>query len=408
MLNRTLPGIQNLKHVVVLMMENRSFDHMLGALHAQYPQIDGLIGHETNPDTTGVPITVAPDAEYQSQLDPDPDHHFPAVDLQIFGGVTTAQNPNRTANMQGFVKSYYNQQYNVTHSHKILNYFTPQKLPVLATLATEFATFNRWFSSIPGPTLCNRAFAHYGTSFGQVSMDVFYWNKQYKSIYERLVANGHSTRLYYFDEASSSLEVVNLLQNQPALFGTFEDFLDACSRNRLPEYSFIEPNYTDHEDPNGRGELVASDQHPDHDVRAGEQFIASVYNAVRNNPKLWPNTAILIVYDEHGGIYDHVPPPSCTPDGFVAQPTATGTPDPFHFDRLGVRVPAILISPWIARGTVINDVFEHASIPATITEYLIGDYIERSPREIAANTFLGYLNQNIMRSDNDCPRFKND
>jgi phospholipase C len=408
MLDRTLPGIQNLSHVVVLMMENRSFDHMLGALKTKYPKIDGLAGHETNPDSTGEPVTVAPDAAYQSQLDPDPDHHFPAVDLQIFGGVTTAQNPNRVPNMQGFVKSYYNQQHSISHSHKILNYFTPDKLPVLTTLATEFAVFNRWFSSIPGPTLCNRAFAHYGTSFGQVSMDIFYWNKQYKSIYERLAAAGHSTRLYYFDEASSSLEVINLLQNQPSLFGTFQDFLDASSRNKLPEYCFIEPNYTDHDDPNGRGELIASDQHPDHDVRAGEQFIASVYNAIRNNPKLWPNTAILIVYDEHGGIYDHVPPPACEPDGFVAQPSATGTPDPFHFDRLGVRVPAVLISPWIARGTVIDEVFEHASIPATITDYLIGDYSPRSPREIAANTFLGYLNQKTMRSDDDCPKFKND
>jgi phospholipase C len=407
MLDKTLPGIRNLRHIVVLMMENRSFDHMLGALHKDNPAIDGLAGTESNPDSTGVPVTVSPNAEYQSQLDPDPDHHFPAADLQIFGGVTTAQDPNRQADMQGFVKSYFNQQHSVEHSHVIMNYFPPDKLPVLGTLAKQFAIFNRWFSSIPGPTLCNRAFAHYGTSFGQVSMEVFYWNKQYKSIYERLVAAGHSTRLYYYDEASSSLEVVNLLQNQPELFGTFQDFLDACKRNQLPDYCFIEPNYTDHDAPNGSGELIASDQHPDHDVRAGEQFIATVYSAIRNNPNLWPSTAILVVYDEHGGTYDHVPPPACTPDGFVAQPKATGTPDPFHFDRLGVRVPAVLISPWIASGTVINETFEHASIPATITDYFIGAYAERSPREIKASTFLNYLSRPTMRDDNDCPKFKN-
>jgi phospholipase C len=405
MLDRSLPAIRNLQHVVVLMMENRSFDHMLGALHAINPAIDGLTGHDTNPDSTGEPVVATPTAEFQSQLDPDPDHHFPAVDLQIFGGVTTAQNPNRTPNMQGFVKSYFHQQANVRHSHLIMNYFTPDKLPVITGLAQQFAVFNRWFSSIPGPTLCNRAFAHYGTSFGQVSMDVFYWNKQYKSIYERVVAAGHTARLYYFDQSSSSLEVINLLQNQPALFGTFQDFLDACERNKLPDYCFIEPNYTDHDDPDGGGELPASDQHPDHDVRAGEQFIATVYNAIRNNPKLWPNTALLIMYDEHGGIYDHVPPPACEPDGFVAQPSATGTPDPFLFDRLGVRVPAVLISPWVAKGSVINEVFEHASIPATITEYFIGNYDQRSPREKAANTFLGYLTLPSMRRDSDCPTF---
>jgi phospholipase C len=409
MLDRRLPGIKQLQHVVVLMMENRSFDHMLGALHSVNPAIDGIRGDETNPDTTGVPVTTTLTAEYQSQLDPDPDHHFAAVDLQIFGGVTASQDPSRTATMQGFVKSYYNQQRSVEHSHLIMKCFPTAKLPVLTKLATEYAVFNRWFSSIPGPTLCNRAFAHYGTSFGQVSMDLFYWNKQFKSIYERLNDNGHSTRLYYFDEASSSLEVVNLLKNQPALFGTYKDFLNACKRNELPEYCFVEPNYTDHDSPDGIGELIACDQHPDHDVRAGEQFIASVYNAIRNNPKLWPTTALLIVYDEHGGIYDHVPPPACTPDSpFVAQPKDTGTPDPFYFDRLGVRVPAILVSPWVARGSVINDLFEHASIPATITEYFLGDYAERSKREAAAATFLGYLSQPEMRDEDQCPVFQNE
>jgi phospholipase C len=199
--------------------------------------------------------------------------------------------------------------------------------------------------------------------------------------------------------------VVNLLRNQPALFGTFTDFLHACNSGKLPDYCFIEPNYTDHEDPNGAGELLASDQHPDHDVRAGEQFIASVYNAIRNNPNLWPHTALLIVYDEHGGIYDHVPPPACTPDGFVAQPSATGTPDPFHFDRLGVRVPAVLVSPWIARGTVVDEVFEHASIPATVTDYFLGKYDDRSPREKAANLFLESISLKKVRAEDDCPVF---
>src|SRR5665213_435612 len=101
-LDRTKPGIQNLKHIVVLMMENRSFDHMLGALKRQNPAIDGLIGNESNPDTTGAQVQVQPLAEYQSQLDPDPNHHFAAVNLQIFGD--PAQGPPLPATMQGFVK----------------------------------------------------------------------------------------------------------------------------------------------------------------------------------------------------------------------------------------------------------------------------------------------------------------
>jgi phospholipase C len=405
-LDRTKPGIQALKHVVVLMMENRSFDHMLGALKAQNPAIDGLMGNESNPDTTGAAVKVQPLAEYQSQLDPDPNHHFAAVNLQIFGDPSNG--PPLPATMQGFVKSYFQQQQNVAHSHDILYYFTPDKLPVLTTLATEFAVFNRWFASIPGPTICNRAFAHYGTSFGQVSMDVFYENKQYKSIYERLLAAKQNVKLFYYDEASSTMEVVNLLKNQPNLFGTFDDFLKACDQNALPEYSFIEPNYTDHDAPDGSGEAIACDQHPDHDVRAGEQFIASVYNRIRQNPNLWSSTALLVVYDEHGGIYDHVPPPSCTPDGFVATPADTGTLDPFHFDRLGVRVPAVLISPWVPKGAVINDQFEHAAIPKTVTDFFIptfDSYDKRSPREIASNTFLGLLSLDMMRADADCPSF---
>jgi phospholipase C len=403
-LDRTLPGIQGLRHVVVLMMENRSFDHMLGALKATHPNIDGLTGNESNPDTSGAQVRVQPLAEYQSQLDPDPNHHFAAVNLQIFN--STQHGPPLAPTMQGFITSYFNQQQNTAHSRDILYYFTPDKLPVLTTLATQYAVFNRWFASIPGPTICNRAFAHYGTSFGQVSMDLFYEGKAFQAIYTRLLSAGHTCKLFYYDEASSTMEVVNLLQNQPSIFGTFPDFLSACSQNALPDYCFIEPNYTDHPAPDGSGEAIASDQHPDHDVRAGEQFIAQVYNAIRSNPNLWPNTALLLVYDEHGGIYDHVPPPSCAPDTpFIAQPADTGTLDSFSFDRLGIRVPAILISPWVAAGSVINDTFEHACIPATITEFFQLPDVPRSQRERNANTFLGNLTLKSMRADDECPTF---
>ncbi len=384
------PGIDALRHIVVLMMENRSFDHMLGSLKADNPQIDGVSGNESNPDTQGNAVPVEPLAEYQSQLDPDPDHHFPAVDKQIFNG-----DPNRVPNMQGFVKSYYDQRNDLAHSKKIMYYFPKEKLPVLTSLATHFAVFNRWFAAIPGPTICNRAFAHYGTSFGQVAMNVFF--PQGKSIYERLENAGHTAKLYYFDQASSTMEIVNLLQHQPQLFGTYDQFLADCKSGKLPDYSFIEPNYTDHDGDNGA--VLACDQHPDHNIQAGELFIASVYNAIRQNPKLWESTALLVVYDEHGGIYDHVPPPACTPDGYSAGPAATELPYTFNFDRVGVRVPAILISPWVQAGTVVNEVYEHASIPATATEYFIGAYDQRTPREKAASTFLNLLSLPTMRDD---------
>ena len=406
-----MTGLDQLRHIVVLMMENRSFDHMLGSLKAVDARIDGISDGLSNPDTTGAQVAPQPAAEFQGQLDPDPDHAFPAVDLQIFGGDTS---PNRVANMQGFIKSYFNQQGDVGHSQKIMYYFSQANLPVLTTLALEFAVFNRWFSSIPGPTICNRAFAHYGTSFGRVDLNPMYLGEPFKSIYTRLISATpkHTAKVYYYDTASSTMEVINLLQNQPQLFGTYDQFLSDCSSGNLPDYSFIEPNYSDHD--TDSGEEVANDQHPDHNVQAGELFIASVYNAIKQNATLWANTALLIVYDEHGGIYDHVVPPACTPDQFTASANDTGTGMPFNFDRLGVRVPAILVSPWIPRNTVVNRVFDHASIPATVTKFFLGNYSPRSPREINADVFIepnvqpvdptrNLLSLDTMRTD--CPDF---
>jgi phospholipase C len=391
------------------MMENRSFDHMLGALKVEDPAINGLTGNETNLDTTNEPAKVQPLAEFQSQLDPDPDHHFPAVNKQLYFGT---QGPPATPSMQGFVQSYFDQQRDVNHSRKIMYYFSPDKLPVLTTLARNFAVFNGWFASIPGPTICNRAFAHYGTSFGSVTMNPFEVKKPFKSIYDRLLDAGRTVKLYYFDVASSTMEVVNLLSNQASIFGTYEQFLSDCSNGTLPDYCFIEPNYTDHEGPGG-GELLASDQHPDHDVQSGELFIATIYNAIRENPDLWKSTALLVVYDEHGGIFDHVPPPSCTPDTPFTAPSSDTGGAPFTFNRLGVRVPAILISPWIAKGTVIPGteaganarIFDHASIPATVTKQFNLPTDPRSEREKAASTFLDLLGDTI-RPDTDCPVFK--
>ena len=407
-------GLDNLKHIVVLMMENRSFDHMLGSLMKKYPKINGLKGDEWNPDAvnpnTRVPVKQA--ALFQSQLDPDPDHHFPGVDLQIFGGAPAG--PGRMANMQGFVKDYYSQTKDANRARNIMYYFDAEKdLPVLSTLATEYALFNGWFSSIPGPTICNRAFAHYGTSFGQVGMDIFYTlDTSVLSIYERMVQAGHTAKIYYYDQPSSTMEIVNLLKNQPQIFATLDQFIADCSGNTLPEYSFIEPCYNDHPGPDG-GQILASDQHPDHNVREGERFIGNVYNAIRTNPTIWQSTALLVVYDEHGGIYDHVVPPNCTPDGKSASADATGTGEAFNFDRLGVRVPAVLVSPWIPRGTVVPgtedanpQIFEHACIPATVTSFFLNGDAKRTLREQRANTFHSLLTD-TMRADDDCVVFGN-
>jgi len=404
-------GLDKLNHIVVLMMENRSFDHMLGSLKAVNPQIDGIDDQMFNLDDKGAQIKPQLLADFQGQLNPDPDHHFPAVDLQIFNGDRSA---DRQPTMKGFVTSYFHQRRDTAHSQKIMYCFKQSDLPVLTTLALEFAVFNRWFASIPGPTICNRAFAHYGTSFGRVDMNPFDTIEPFKSVYARLISATpkRSAKVYYYDTTSSTMEVVNLLQNQPELFGTYKQFLSDCDNGLLPDYSFVEPNYNDHE--TDEGEEVASDQHPDHDIRAGEVLIAEVYMHIKRNPALWQSTALLVLYDEHGGIFDHVNPPSCPPDQFTAPANSTGTGMEFKFDRLGVRVPAILVSPWIPKNTVVNRVFDHASIPATVTRFFqLGD-VPRSPREQNADIFIepnvgpidpqrNLFSLDVLRTD--CPEF---
>src|SRR5258708_6181534 len=219
-------GLNNLKHIVVLMMENRSFDHMLGGLKKKFPKVNGLNRDETNPHTTGNIAKVPPNAAYRGQLDHDPDHHFAGADMQIYGGAPFS--PDRVANMQGFIKSYATQGAGGDSAHAIMNYFAPEKIPVLTKLATEYAVFNGWFSSIPGPTICNRAFAHYGTSFGNVDMNMLLITAadraKIPTIYERMKQGGQSAKLYYYDQPSSTMEIVNLIMDQ-SFFGTFADFV---------------------------------------------------------------------------------------------------------------------------------------------------------------------------------------
>jgi len=403
-------GLDALKHIVVLMMSGRSFDHMLGGLKSQDARIDGLTGSESNPDSNGALVRAQPLAVFQGQLQPSPDTHFPGVDLQIFGGVPPG--PGRVANMQGFVKNYFLQSRDVERSQNVMYFFTPDKLPVLTSLAMEYGVFNGWFSSVPGPTICNRAFAHYGTSFGQVGTSNFYvTDSSILSLPERLVKARRSAKIYYYDLQSPPIAVVSLSKNQPRIFASFDQFLADCKNGTLPDYSFIEPNHIDHT--SEEGAEIASDQHPDHHIQHGEIFIASVYNAIFNNPDLWRSTALLIVYDNNGGIYDHVVPPACETDGYTAPAESTGTGAPFAFDRLGVRVPAVLVSPWIPKGTVISGpevpaggrIFDHASIPATVTNFFIEGRVKRTMREQNAKTFLDVLSDQL-RPDDELPFFQ--
>jgi phospholipase C len=384
----------DIKHLVVLMLENRSFDHMLGWLQSAQYQIDGLDGTQSNVDSTGEPVRVTKDADYSGDYTPDVAHDFLDVYEQIFG----TQNPaaGTSPSMSGFVKNYGTISESVSKSHHVMKCFDPAKIPVLTTLAEQYAVCTRWFSSIPGPTLPNRAYAHAATSVGHVDMTINWW-KESKTIYEILVDNNFTAKIYYTD-ATMALTFGGLIARQSEFFiPDFSAFFDDCKSNNLPNYCFLEPRYnaTSGDDP-----IAANDQHPDHDVEEGETLIHDVYKALTSNQDTWQSTLLVIVYDEHGGLFDHVPPPpAVSPDGIPS------VNPPFAFDRLGVRVPAVLVSPYIAQGTIINDrVFDHASLAATAQQIFLGPGWRDgglTNRDRQANTFEGVLTLANPRAANE-------
>jgi phospholipase C len=374
---------QTIKHIVVLMLENRSFDHMLGFLKAPDYPIDGLNGTESNPrsaaDHTPVPVT----RDGAVGLPIDAGHQFGDTNVQLFFNpagppVAPGEQPN-----SGFVQSYREQKHVTPDTaSRIMSCFVPSDVPALAGLAREFAICDQWFSSVPGPTWPNRFFVHAATSKGVVSND-FTVNFDMRTIFESLSDAGRTWKVYSHDFPLTQL-FGRLLQSP------FEDNWDSiggfrrdCADGTLPHYSFIEPKYT-------RLFGHANSQHPPEDIGPGDQLIDDVYHAVRTSPA-WNDVMLVITYDEHGGTFDHVTPPAAVP------------PDNhrklFAFDRLGVRVPAVIVSPWIPRGTIVHDsVFDHSAVPATI-KTVFGLPAFLTNRDAAAATFEGVASLAAPRTE---------
>ena len=340
-----------IKHVVVLMMENRSFDHMLGGMRAVDPNVEGIDEAKpfVNAKPDGTPIPQQPIAKWVMNHDLDHEHEGTLEELG------TPSSPR-----SGFLSAHLKRYPNAPDSEllQVMAYFpfgkTPKgdALPVLHTLAREFGVCDHWFSSMPGPTWQNRFFALSGTSLGHTKMPslsdpgamrIYYQ----ETIFDRLTESGVSWKIFH-DGIPQSIVLTRMLTRYLTFrgYGDMDEFskLAAGDSANFPKFSFIEPCYF------GKTE---NDQHPPADVRQGEQLIADVYNALRANTKLWESTLLVVTSDEHGGFCDHVPPPATVaPDEHVAE---------WSFDRLGVRVPTILVSPWIDRG-VIKTVFDHTSL----------------------------------------------
>ncbi len=375
-----------IEHLVVLMLENRSFDHMFGFMKDASWPIDGLSGNETNPDSQGAAVKVTSDARDAGDLTPDPGHDFLSVNQQIFGNLAGSGAPT----MQGFVKAYEGKTKNVPKSHRVMKCFGPGRLPNISTLAKEYAVCDRWFASVPGPTLPNRAFSIGATSLGRVDMNPNYL--ALKTVFEVLDANNVSSKIYYTDW-TLGLAVSFIAKRAKKFLFFFDDFIKDAKKNKLPAFCFVEPRYNDLSTP---GEFFgASDQHPDHNMRLGERVVNDVYEAITSNKQTWESTLLVITYDEHGGLYDHVPPPETVNPG--DKPTDTTA---FDFKRLGVRVPAVLVSPFIEKGTIIhNKIFDHTSIIATARKLFIPEWEKTAltERDRHANTFEDCLNRSTAR-----------
>ena len=358
-------SLNNIAHFVVLMLENRSFDSMLGKLYPAGPDFDGLTGTESNPNPPGPPVPVwnaPPDTSGPTMRipDPDPGELWTDINVQIYG---TANVPSPSPPqpplppMSGFIEDYLAQAETAPGEYdpkSVMHYFVPEQVPVISKLATQFAVSDRWFAAAPCQTWPNRFFVHAATAGGrQNNAPIDFLDAT--TIFNRFEKAGNPNwKIYYGDLAQA--HALSQLLVLASHFHPYTAFLQDAQAGTLPTYSFIEPRYfagfTD----------LPNDQHPPHNVTLGEQLIASTYNALRAGPK-WTKTLLIIVYDEHGGCYDHVGPPLATPPGPV-------TTAPFNFDRYGVRIPAVLVSPYIAQGTKLrptgNVPYDHTSIIATL------------------------------------------
>jgi phospholipase C len=369
-----------IEHVVLLMYENRSFDHMLGFL----PRGGGLTGDEFNlvdPANLGSEqVKVNKAADYITRVDPG--HEFLAVHTQLYGGPGPGIDP---APMSGFVKAYIGQTGgDLQAGKKIMECFDPQKLPALSTLAQEFCLCNRWFSSIPGPTWPNRFFVHAATSDGKVINDPTHLFDM-KTIYDSLSASGVSWNIYYNDIPHSL--ALERLWTKLDHFKPFHQFRTDVKNGALASYTFIEPRYFSF------FEWKANDQHPPHDMKQGEYLLAELYETIRNSP-LWEKTLLVVLFDEHGGFYDQISPP-----GGVPNPDGqnSGQP-PFDFTHLGVRVPAILVSPYIEKGVIDSTVYEHSSVAATLKRvFNLPAFL--TARDAAASSFEKNLTRSAPRTD---------
>jgi phospholipase C len=368
--------LASINHIVVLALENRSFDQMLGFLYTDAGNVsplgsayEGLTGSESNALANGKPVTVfkilptTTNGYFMPGCDPGEDYE--QVNQQLFGTVDAPTPP--IATNQGFLANFAvnlparsaNPSFGAlpgTVTNDIMGMFAPETLPILSGLARGFAVCDHWFASVPTETMPNRAFMCAGTSNGKLG-DSNVAPFPVPSIFGRLSDANVDWMIYGYNTTNpfTRTDFPDTMKADNSHFGQFSDFQKAARAGTLAAYSFLEPEWS----------KTGNSQHPNYDVSLGEQLIHDVYYALHGG-KNWAQTLLIITYDEHGGNFDHVPPPlgATTPDNAVGD-------QGFDFKRFGVRVPTVLVSPLIAAGTVFrvpagSTPLDHTSILKTV------------------------------------------
>ncbi len=431
-----MSGMESIEHVVFLMLENRSFDNLLGWLYSDTDRPRHMVsrpgdsepfhglwagGYANSLEGTSYPVQRGTSG--MEVPNPDPHESYVYVNQQLFGSKDNPE-PGTTPGMSGFLadystvrKDYIGPVISKEEALQILNTYTPEELPVINGLAREYAVCDMWFSSVPSQTNCNRAFSVCGTSLGLTDNAGFLGGAgkgfDTPTIWNVLNDNGRSSTsdwMIYVQESeflrhfSFTRNLFPQLPDPDTHIAHFDQFQEAAENGVLPTFSYLEPAWF--EGPFGNG----NSYHPPSEVGPGEAFVKQVYDVLTSTEKAqkaWQKTLLIVTFDEHGGTYDHVPPQwGATPPWGDSPPEGMPLEHEFEFNRFGVRVPTLLISPWVEAGTVFRSPsevpYDHTSFIATLLSW--AGLTDRSQwglgkRVEAAPTFDNALSRNTPRDD---------
>lgn len=410
---------RKIQRVFVLMLENHSFDSVFA--NSGIPGIQAATAANSNYcHSTGQTYTAGPGLP--ARMPEDPHHEFPDALVQLCGRDAQYHSGNYPSiNNSGFADSWSTLASGGDMPLIMKGFDTPSQLPVINELAREFAVCDQWFSSLPGPTWPNRFFVHGASSAGldtsPTQGQIEGWvsglgggfKYEHGSIFDLMDAHGFGKQWRIYNDTNSvfsdnhgdrdtlgAIPQVASLHNISIMTSNNVTRLAGDLKNDVYpyKYTFIEPHYGRLGDNSYRG---GSSQHPMDDTAGGEGLIKYVYESIRRSP-YWYNSLFIVAYDEHGGFYDSVAPPAARPPGDRTMGSSLNHYG-FKFDRYGARVPAVVISPFISRGTVDHTLYDHASVPATIQNMLNLPHL--TDRDAYANDVLHLASLDTPRTD--CP-----